>query len=98
MADPFANMTDEESVRFQLKEWVKGNSLHNKVRDECCPDFSCCGSKPLDKNVRERFEKAYLEGDDETVNNMLMMCLGGMLDNMGMDDVYIAGDAGHEEH
>jgi len=26
----------------QLTEWVKGNSIHNKEQDECCPDFSCC--------------------------------------------------------
>ena len=28
-------MTSDE----QLKEWVKGNSIHNPDRDECCPDF-----------------------------------------------------------
>ena len=26
----------------QLAEWLKGNSVHNVIRDECCPDFSCC--------------------------------------------------------
>ncbi len=26
----------------QLHEWVNGNSIHNTIDDECCPDFSCC--------------------------------------------------------
>lgn len=26
----------------QLYEWVNGNSIHNSIDNECCPDFSCC--------------------------------------------------------
>ncbi len=29
----------------QLDAWVDGRSIHNKARDECCPDFSCCFEK-----------------------------------------------------
>lgn len=34
--------THEERTKYQLGEWVKGNSIHNEVDEECCPDFSCC--------------------------------------------------------
>lgn len=30
------------AVQHQLDQWVKGNSVHNRSFDECCPDFSCC--------------------------------------------------------
>lgn len=26
----------------QGRKWVAGESTHNRVDDECCPDFSCC--------------------------------------------------------
>jgi hypothetical protein len=26
----------------QLEGWLEGRSIHNRVDDECCPDFSCC--------------------------------------------------------
>lgn len=77
-------MTREE----QLKEWVEGNSIHNEENDVCCPDFSCCEPKLLASRAeREAFAKAYKEGDERTVDNMLMMFLGAMLPG-----AYIAGD------
>ena len=84
-------MTPDE----QLDEWLKGNPIHNDDRDECCPDFSCCRGKdkiaPL--ATRKRFVQAFKDGDDETVNQMLLMFLGGSLDyeNTGVK-VYLAGD------
>ncbi len=63
-------------ISEQLDEWVKGNPIHNKTRDECCPDFSCCNGRLAPKNVRERFAKAYYEGDKETQYQMLSMFLG----------------------
>ena len=59
----------------QLTEWVKGNSIHNQEKDECCPDFSCCTGKIAPKDVRERFAKAYYKKDEKTQNEMLMMFL-----------------------
>ncbi len=32
----------QERARRQGEEWVQGDSRHNTVDDECCPDFSCC--------------------------------------------------------
>jgi hypothetical protein len=26
----------------QLVNWMSGTSIHNKIDDECCPDFTCC--------------------------------------------------------
>lgn len=30
------------SIERQGVLWINGVSTHNYVRDECCPDFSCC--------------------------------------------------------
>ena len=35
----FKGMTKKESSTYQLSDWVEGRSLHNPIRDECCPDF-----------------------------------------------------------
>jgi hypothetical protein len=28
----------------QLIDWMSGNSRHNYIDDECCPDFTCCAN------------------------------------------------------
>jgi len=77
----------------QLYEWVKGNSIHNDETEECCPDFSCCNKNvSTPKDVRERFAKAYYEGDEETKMQMLGMFLGNAISTMSEKKVYIAGD------
>ena len=42
-------MTNEEKrsnykvrVACQARLWIQGESIHNRVDDECTPDFSCC--------------------------------------------------------
>ena len=48
-------MTPEE----QLELWVQGKPVHNKTRDECCPDFSCCDPDLLaPTEVRKAFKAA----------------------------------------
>lgn len=42
----------------QLDLWVEGKSVHNDERDECCPDFSCCGPPIVDKKTRLKFKAA----------------------------------------
>jgi len=79
-----------DSINQQLDEWVKGNSVHNDERDECCPDFSCCNDVKTPRATRERFAKAYHDGDQETVDQMLLMFLGGAFAG---EKVHIAGDA-----
>ncbi len=68
------------SVKTQLKLWVRGESVHNAMRDECTPDFSCCRPELLDpKKVREAFANA-----SETERPaMLAHFLGAMLKNYG---------------
>lgn len=31
-----------ERAKQQTFNWAMGLSRHNKIDDECCPDFSCC--------------------------------------------------------
>lgn len=78
------------TVDEQLNEWVKGNSIHNDTRDECCPDFSCCDKNidtPLD--VRHKFSGA----GEKVRMKMLSMFLGGMLSKNTDKQIHIAGDA-----
>ena len=87
----------EKSTEDQLNEWLKGNSIHNSDRDECCPDFSCCNGTIAPLDVRERFVRAHREGDEKTTFSMLMLFLGEALSEF-KDDVYIAGEEPHQTH
>lgn len=75
----------------QLAKWVEGESIHNKERDECCPDFSCCQPGLL---VPKRLRVAFLEGDEEERMKMLGGFLGQVMskatENKGKK-VYIGG-------
>ncbi len=75
-------MTCEE----QLDEWVKGNSIHNAERDECCPDFSCCQPHLL---ALECERVAFKNADESTRMQMLMMFLGSAFSDA---KIHIAGD------
>lgn len=48
-------MTSAESCGYQLGEWLRGNPMHNCIRDECCPDFSCCATK-IKSSMEERLD------------------------------------------
>ncbi len=79
----------------QLLKWVKGESVHNEERGECCPDFSCCNldmDTPLE--VREAFLEAYLNDDEEQQNRMLGMFLGQAISTITDKKPYIAGILG----
>ncbi len=80
--------------------WLKGKSVHNKERDECCPDFSCCRPEllaPLE--VRQVFYNAELKGDERTKNRLLGEFLGRLLSSaLPEKKVHIAGlDASRQE-
>lgn len=71
-------MTPEE----QLALWVKGDSRHNHEDKEggCVPDFSCCQKDLLaPEETRVRFCRAVEEVDWNTVDVMLTIFLGRML-------------------
>lgn len=90
--DSFYGMTDRESVSHQLKHWVKGTPLHNTIRDECCPDFSCCnGGNIMPVEARKSLANAYSEGDESAVQKICMFGLSGLTTDMGVK-VHISGD------
>ncbi len=76
---PFEGMNDKQSSEYQLSQWVEGNPLHNPIRDECCPDFSCCDGNMMDSKTRKRFSDAYKSGDRETQYKILAMALSGLI-------------------
>lgn len=77
--------TYEERIAYQIEEWVKGNSIHNTVEDECCPDFSCCNKDMLaDEKVRKQFQKAINENDNDMMDILLVNFLGMALEKAGM--------------
>lgn len=59
------------TVEEQLRLWVEGTPVHDKERNQCCPDFSCCTGKMVSKDVREKFEKAFKDGDESQCEKML---------------------------
>ena len=69
------------TVNKQLELWLQGKPVHNKTRNECCPDFSCCNPKLLaPKKIRQVFVNASRTGDHGTVNKMLGAFLTKMLE------------------
>ncbi len=60
----------------QLIQWVAGNSIHNEVDGECCPDFSCC--KP-ELKAPEEIRKTYMAANDEQRETFLFSFLGNAI-------------------
>lgn len=70
----------------QLKEWLKGNSIHNDERNECTPDFSCCNEDLLAlKLIREEFYDAWNKKDNDTLDKLLGYFLKKLLDKKRME-------------
>lgn len=93
----FQGMSSKESMDYQLLNWRYGISLHNPVRDECCPDFSCCNEGILmSSEVREKFCIAVKEKDEEAQCSILSMALSSLSIQMNLP-IYIAGE-NHDEH
>ena len=81
------------SYMQQLEQWVLGNSTHDTVLDQCCPDFSCCNNRSgWDIAARQRFHRAVVENDNATKYEMLGMALASLInDTSPAEQVYIAG-------
>lgn len=45
-----------ERARVQCLRWAMGQSYHNRVDDECCPDFSCCQPELFEKDQSKRWQ------------------------------------------
>lgn len=66
----------DDGVSHQLEMWLKGKPWHNPIRDECCPDFSCCRPELLAPyDVRKTFCEAYHAKQDDKMDAMLLMFL-----------------------
>lgn len=48
------DLTYHERVFIQGLLWVKGQSFHNDIDGECCPDFSCCEPSLFEKDKTRR--------------------------------------------
>lgn len=91
-ADEFKGMSDKESVDRQVRRWVEGIPLHNSIRNECTPDFSCCCPDLLgSQEYRNAFSRAHFEGDEQTRSQMLMGSLTGLAEREEQK-IHIAGD------
>ncbi len=45
----------QERVRSQTLAWALGRPFHNRIDDECCPDFSCCIPDMFEKDDEKRW-------------------------------------------
>lgn len=83
----------KERLNKQTLEWLKGNPQHNKVDDECCPDFSCCKPEllaPLE--IRQVFYNAEINNDTKTIERLLGEFLDKAISNIpSKPKTYIAG-------
>jgi hypothetical protein len=44
-----------DRVRAQTLAWAEGRSYHNKIDEECCPDFSCCMPDLFERDEAKRW-------------------------------------------
>jgi hypothetical protein len=64
----------------QLNHWCNGESIHNEIDDECCPDFSCCNPEiNTAQELKEAFRTATINEHQEVIMYMLGSFLGNMI-------------------
>ncbi len=85
--------TYRERCNYQVQEWAKGNSIHNTVDDECCPDFSCCNPKLL---ASEEHRKTFQAANQEQRETLLFSFLGGMISDACPDTKIMIVDGKNE--
>lgn len=91
LKEGFKGLSDRESVAYQVKHWVNGDSLHNTVRDECCPDFSCCsGGRKIRKPLRKKFERAWRSSDEKEQWKIMAIGIQFLGESMNKE-IYVAG-------
>lgn len=61
-----------ENAGEQISDWLAGKPWHNHLRNECCPDFSCCKPELL-APLHER--KAFCRLDEDGRLAMLQVFL-----------------------
>lgn len=83
-----------DGIQEQIENWLAGEAAHNPIRDECCPDFSCCSGieNIWPQDVRQKYYDAYKAGDEATMQSMGFMALGdAILGSVDQDKIYLAG-------
>lgn len=78
--------TYKKRCNYQIEEWVKGNSIHNDIDDECCPDFSCCRPDLLQP---EEIRKTFAALNPEQQEGMLLSFLSAGLKKITNKNVYV---------
>ena len=79
----------------QLQAWLRGEPYHNRERDECCPDFSCCQPHLL-ASIEVR--RAFVLADESARFAMLGNFLSAAIADCGnRERVHIVGE-GRNEH
>jgi hypothetical protein len=72
--------TYKERGLDQVNHWCNGESIHNEIDDECCPDFSCCNPDVnTPQELREAFRIATLNDHNEAIMYMLGLFLGNLI-------------------
>ena len=77
----------EKRIQFQLDEWVKGNSIHNHVDDECCPDFSCCNKDVVTEQI---IKDLFYNANSEERERLLFQFLSNAISTYTDKKVFIA--------
>jgi hypothetical protein len=50
---------------------MDGLSLHNKVDDECCPDFTCCANiLPDDEDAKKMVFQFFMEENGNEIRDL----------------------------
>lgn len=45
-----------QRAKTQMFSWAQGNSYHELINNECCPDFSCCFPNLFTSDVNKRWQ------------------------------------------
>lgn len=71
----------------QLALWRQGRSLHNDELNQCCPDFSCCDpSLQSTQGIRDLYFKAFTEGNEKLIQDMLVGFMQRACNKLTEDD------------
>lgn len=52
-----SDLAYKERARCQCLSWTMGNSYHNRIDNECCPDFSCCNPELFEQDEAKRWQQ-----------------------------------------
>jgi hypothetical protein len=51
---PSDTFSYKQRARLQALAWINGDSVHNRIDDECTPDFSCCEPECFEQDRHKR--------------------------------------------